>query len=420
MNFAWISIIAFVLVLAIAFKWNYNVGLMAIVAAYIIGKAAGMKDKAIFDGFPNTLFLLILGVMFLFAIVQKTDALTLLIKKIVSKTGNTAPLIPLVLFLVFLIITSLGSGPYAVMPINALLAMTIAPTIGTDPLFLMLVGFAGICAGTVSPVSLSGLVMADVLTQQGLDSSVVPKAYYTAIIAFAIQAIVYFIYFKGWKLKKVESRESEVLPPFNRNQKLTLIGVALFILLVLLLKFNPGPVGLLIGIVLVILGVADETETIKSIPWSTVLMITGMSVLINVMTETGAIDILSNQLTKFAGSPRLLLIIMTLVAGIFSILSTMSSVVIPTLGAMLPALLAATGTGDELLLPVVATIFTAGYATSISPFSAGGGVHLATLKSSEDPEIRDRYGIPQFLILAGIQLVIMLILSALGIFGILA
>lgn len=418
MNLAWVSIIAFVIVLAIGFKWNYNVGLMAIVAAYFVGKAAGMKDGEILSGFPSTLFILIVGVMFLFAIVQKTGALDLLIKKIISKTGKTAPLVPVVFFVVFLVITSLGSGPYAVMPLNAMLAMTIAPSLGANPLFLMLSGFAGICAGTVSPVSLAGLVTADVLEQNGLDPSVVPHAYYRSILAFGLVALIYFIYFKGWKLKRDDSIIVDNLPEFNKEQKLTLVGVLIFILLVLIPKYNPGPVGLIIGIILIMLGIEDEKEIIKSIPWSTTLMITGMSVLINVMANTGAIDILSSQLVKVSGSPRLLIIVMSLVAGIFSVLSTMSSVVIPTLGAMLPALLAATGTGDAMLTPLVAVIFASGYATSISPFSAGGGMHLATLQSSEDPEIRDSYGVRQFLELAGIQLVVMIVFAAIGLFSV--
>ncbi len=413
MNLAWVTIIALAAAILAGFIWKRNVGLIAIAFAYIIGRIAGMTDGKIFGGFPSTLFLLIFGVMFLFTIVQANNSLSLLIEKIIKVAGKQAWAIPIILYVVFFVITSLGTGPYAVIALNIMLAMSLAKALDANPLFLLLAGNAGISGGCASPITIGGLVFSELLPTVGYDPGLVSIAFKNIVLAWTIFFIALYIFFKGWKLKPSAELSGKDLPKFDRNQTLSLLGVLVFIVGIIFGKFNPGGIGLIVGLVLVTLKVADEKTVVKGIPWSTLLMISGVSLLINVMNFTGGTDMLANSLASAVGTNTVVPIV-SVVAGVFSIIAVMSSVVLPTLTPMLPSLVAAAGGSPELVLALITAILFSGYATAISPFSSGGAMYMAALSSDDQ---KKTYSIGTFLSLAGIMLVVAALFSVLGIFS---
>lgn len=421
MTFEILSILGLILAIVLAFVFNCNTGLLAIMLAYIIGKAAGMSDSAIFAGFPSSLFLLIFGVMFLFAIAQENQSLSLLVKKILRKTGRQAWLIPIVMYIIFLAITSLGAGPYAVLALNALVAIPLAKELKANPIFLLMSGGMGISAGTCSPISLGGMVFTGLLPEIGYDASIVTSAFINIMICETIMFAVMYILFRGWKLRPAGEGEAalEDLPKFNQKQIITLIGILVFIVAVSLFGLNPGGVGVIVGMVLIFLKAGDEKTVIRSIPWGTIIMLCGVSLIINVMQATGGVDLIANALTSIVG-PGTAVPFMSFASGIFSLFAVMSSVVIPTLTPMLPAIILAVGGGTGTMVQLVAGILFCGYATAVSPLSSGGGVYMAAIASMDDT---DKGGVNMklfttFFVIAGIQLVVGVLFAFLGMFGI--
>lgn len=94
-----------------------------------------------------------------------------------------------------------------------------------------------------------------------------------------------YILFRGWKLRPAGEGEAalEDLPKFNQKQIITLIGILVFIVAVSLFGLNPGGVGVIVGMVLIFLKAGDEKTVIRSIPWGTIIMLCGVSLIINVM-----------------------------------------------------------------------------------------------------------------------------------------
>lgn len=414
MNLAWVAIIALAASIIAGFVWNRNVGLVAIALSYVIGRYAGMTDGKIFGGFPSSLFLLIFGVMFLFTIVQQNNSLSLLIEKIIKVAGKQAWAIPIILYVVFLVTTSLGTGPYAVIALNIMLAMSLSKALNANPLFMLLCGHAGITAGCASPITIGGLVFSELLPTVGYEPALVNVAFKNIVLSWTIFFVILYIVFRGWQLKPSAELSAKELSKFDRNQTLSLLGIFVFICGIVFLKLNPGGIGLIVGLILVTLKVADEKAIVKGIPWATLLMISGVSLLINVMNFTGGTDMLANSLASAVGSKTVVPIV-SVVAGIFSIISVMSSVVIPTLIPMLPSLVGAAGGGPELVLALVTAILFSGYATAISPFSSGGAMYMAALSSDEQNKT---YSMGTFLALAGLMLVISALFSVIGLFTI--
>lgn len=86
--------------------------------------------------------------------------------------------------------------------------------------------------------------------------------------------------------------------PFKKEHIFTLVGLVLVAVLSMVFEMNVGLVSFAVSVVLLILGAADEAEAFKKIPWSTLVMITGVGMLISVVTELGGIKLISDIMQK--------------------------------------------------------------------------------------------------------------------------
>ena len=77
-----ISLIVFVAVIALAFLLKTNTGLVAIAASLILARVAGISDKELLGMFDSKMFIMLLGVMYIFCIAQENGTLEKLAKKI--------------------------------------------------------------------------------------------------------------------------------------------------------------------------------------------------------------------------------------------------------------------------------------------------------------------------------------------------
>ena len=150
-----------------------------------------------------------------------------------------------------------------------------------------------------------------------------------------------YILLRGWKLKPTGTIDRNAIPKFNRNQIITLFGILVFIILGIFLGRNIGLIALLVGLVLIFLKVGpQDKDVIKDMSWNTLLLICGVSLLMNVVVVTGGIDLIVNFLSSFmnryTAKP-----VMALSAGIMSWFSTTTSVVMPTLIPTIPRILEA-------------------------------------------------------------------------------
>lgn len=85
--YAAISLVTLVVVILLGFFRKVNVGLLAILAAALLGSALGLSDSTIINGFSASLFINLLGVSFLCSAAISNGALETVSKKFLRLAG---------------------------------------------------------------------------------------------------------------------------------------------------------------------------------------------------------------------------------------------------------------------------------------------------------------------------------------------
>ena len=377
MNFMSIlSIVFLIVVVIIGFARKINMGLLAIGFALILGKIAGMSDMDIISGFSYSMFLMLMGVTFLFGIAQENGTLEVITKKAIALVGKRTYLIPLILYVLSVVLAAIGPGNIPVGVLMAVFAINIAIQMDVNPIpFATLVMF-GANAGSLSPIANSGIIAMNLGEQIGRPELVYPIWFSFVATSFLFCCILYFV-FKCHKIRSDNPVKMSETPKFTKNHVITVLAILVMIVCVALLKFNVGLTAFLIGAILLIIKVGDEGKALAKVPWGTMILVCGVGVLMNAIAYCGGVDLISNGLRTVMGE-RTAAPIMAAISAVMSFFSSTTGVVMPALIPTLDSisvLFGGTVTLAELACAVVATSFaTAG----ISPISVGGGIALST------------------------------------------
>src|ERR687889_692455 len=153
-----ISLLILVAVFLVATTTGVNMGVLGIVAAFGVGTALGVSEDDIFAGFPGDLFVILVGVTYLFAIASGNGTVDWLIHRAVQSVGGRTAAIPWVMFIVTAILTASG----AVVP------GAVAIQYGINPVLMGLFVINGATAGGFSPISVFGSIVNGVVENNNL------------------------------------------------------------------------------------------------------------------------------------------------------------------------------------------------------------------------------------------------------------
>ena len=208
------------------------------------------------------------------------------------------------------------------------------------------------------------------------------------VMAMTVYFIVIYIVLKGYRLKSAVDLSVKEKISFNTQQKITLVGIAVLVVTVIFMGFDVGLMSYTIAFVLLLFRVADEKKSVASIPWGTLLMISGINMLMALVIQLGGIDLLASGLAKLM-SPVTAPGVMGLTAGIMSWFSSTSGVVMPTLIPTVTDVAAQVGGGVSTLALLSAITNTAS-AAGMSPISTGGSMGLAAYTQIANPTEEER------------------------------
>ena len=404
-----ISLIVFVSVIALAFILKSNTGLLAIIAAValaLIYPEVPVFDKAtqeyeifklaseLFNLFDGKMFLMLLGIMFLFGIAEENKTLDLLAKKVINLCGGKVQLLPIMLFILSAVISGVGPGLISATALMAVISVALAKQVGVHPLKLLPFGTLGSFAFGLSPLTPSGAVAITKAEAAGITGLEWPLLWQMALVIIAYTAILYFFVFKWHKIKGSGSANSEKTDPFSWKQWATLAGIAITAVMALIFKdskiLNVGMIALPIGILLTVIGAADESKVLKRVPWGTLILITGVGLLIGVVEGVGGIALLQEWLEPLMKKSYIASPIMTGLAGAMSWFSSASGVVMPTLIPVSAKLATAIPELNAIALSVCVCV--GAHMAALSPMSTCGGLMLAAYTSGEgvDAKARDK------------------------------
>ena len=388
-SLAVVSLVALVIVIIVSCISTRNIGVMALGVALVIGHyLGGIKVDEILKGYPTSLFIMLAGTTFLFAIAQTNGTLEKVTKYVIKGIKGKVVLLPWLLFVIALIIGSAGPGPTVTAALMAPTVMLLAKELNVNPLLLALMAGNGGHAGGMSPIAIGGIITTGLTAKLGVTDAAVVIWLNNVLVHLATTVLAFFV-FGGMKLLRHQaSGESSVLSnmqvePFNRQQNITLVGLIVYIVAVIGFKMDIGLGAFLIGMILIFLKVADEDKAIKAMPWGAILMVTGVTVMITLMTKVGGIDLFAALIAIFSTSGTITLVT-GFVSGLISAFASTTGVILPTFIPMAPILLQKVGASSQELLPLISAIVSCGFVVDMSPLSTSGAIYLANAHASEN------------------------------------
>ena len=409
MGIALVSLIILVLVIFIGFFRKINVGLVAILAVTIFGTFIGEKDSVIIKGFSSSLFIMLLGVSFICSIGITNGSLELMSKKILKLSGGYAFIAPILIYIIGFGIAAIGPGCVPALGIVAALSLPLGKSTGYDPVMLAIIGEIGSFTGRFSPITPESLLIQKLTEPQGITN------YQSIILIYAsvttiILSVIIFIIFKGYKVKTQKMEQNEI-PSFNKNQIFTLIGFLIVIIACTFYKRNVGLISFAVGILLILIKAADEKAVFKAISWSTLLMITGFGMLMDIVILVGGVSLLSDSLAKIM-TPHTAVAIQGLTGGIMSWFSSAIGVVWPTLVPTVGNIANSVGVPADSLISILC--LTASFA-GLSPASTGGGLIMAA--NATDPDFTKEKENKLFIKLFAISVLMVVLIVIAALFG---
>jgi Na+/H+ antiporter NhaD/arsenite permease-like protein len=382
-----LSLIALAIAVVVGIVRNVNVGPLSLAIALVIGYyIGGVKIRDLIAGYPVNVFLMLAGITYLFAIANINGTLVKLTNFAVRGVRGNVALLPIVLFILAFFLSSLGPGAITICALMAAPCMLLASQ-AKIPAFLMAVMVAnGTQAGNMSPIAVAGVIVKGLAQKMNLpDWSFI--LWMNSLVYFFAIGIGAYLLFGGLKLWK-RSGSTDVsaimkvdIEPFNRDQYLTLAGIAVLVIGVIFFKVDIGFFGFLIGSVLILLKAADEEKAFKAMPWGAIMMVTGVTVLISLMSKIGGMALFADIMAK-QSTPGTVTLVAGFWAGLISAYASTIGVILPAFVPMAPDLLAKIGGTD--LLGLLSSIILCGHVTDVSPLSTLGAIFIANATEDQD------------------------------------
>ncbi|AMY53489.1 SLC13 family permease [Rhodococcoides fascians] len=423
-----LPLIALVAMFVIATFFPINIGILGFIGAFVVGYfALGFDDKEILNEFPSSIVLTIVGVTYFFGMAKRNGTIDLLVNSCIRAVNGRVTVVPWVFFFVASVLTALGTFSPAAVALIVPAAMAFAARTGMSPLVMGIMVINGAHAGAFSPISVSGVLVRDIVENNGLALNpwTLFFASYGINLLLSVMTVVGYAALarmKGFEYTATGSTNpapgsgpvggspvktpvptggsggssaggsTQVLvrpttttlvdapAPVTFVQKLTLFLIGALLVLVLVLHLPISFIAIGAGAVLAFTDLKKQNEAIADISWSTVLLVAGMVTYISILQEVGTIDHLA-EMAITIGAPIIVAIVLCYVIGVTSAFASSTAL----LAAVIPLAMPLLGTGALPVVGVVAALAISATVVDVSPFSTNGALVLANAQNIERP-----------------------------------
>jgi Na+/H+ antiporter NhaD/arsenite permease-like protein len=400
-----ISVLALVVIFVLATTLSVNMGALAFAGAFLVGTLAGGLDAdGIFAGFPGDIFVVLVGVTYLFAIARANGTTDWLVAAAVRLVGGRIALIPWVMFVVTGVLTAIGAVSPAACAIVAPIALGFAAQYKISPLLMGALVVHGAQAGGFSPISVYGSIVNGIVDRNHLDGSPVFLFLASLVMNTAIAAVL-FVVLGGTRLSRTrrpvpvrtgaagegddtppddpsrdDDDEPELLPheqriPLDAPKIATLLGLVALVVCTLVFDLDAGLTAITVAVVLSVFWPAGSRKAVSEITWPTVLLICGVLTYIGVLQEIGTIDYVGNAVSD-VGVPLLAALLLCYIGGIVSAFASS----VGLMGALIPLAVPFLAQGSVGAVGMIAALAVSATMVDVSPFSTNGALVLANAK----------------------------------------
>jgi di/tricarboxylate transporter len=396
-----ISILVLVAIFLVGTLMPVNMGVLGIVAAFGLGTALGVSEDDIFAGFPGDLFVILVGVTYLFAIASNNGTVDWLVRAAVRAVGGRTAAIPWVMFLVTAMLTAAGAVVPGAVAIVAPIGLGFAVQYGINPALMGLFIINGASAGGFSPISVFGSIVNGVVERNGLAENAT-LLFASSFFFNLLLCVVVFMLFGGRDLlrRRVaidtptgrfarDVREhagatggrppiaggaalADEVPTLDRDKVLTLVGIVALIATALAFDVDVGFVALSIAAILSVLSPAATKGAVNKVAWPTVLLICGIVMYVGLLENIGTIDWMGEQVATISAALVAALLI-CYVGGIVSAFASTTGI----LGALIPLAVPFLQTGSVGAVGLIIALSLSSSVVDSSPFSTSGALTVA-------------------------------------------
>lgn len=425
-----ISILVLVAMFVIATIRPINLGALALVGAFVVGGVvANMSEDDIVGAFPGDLFVILVGITYLFAIATNNGTIDWVVRASVRAVRGRLVAIPIVMFALAALFTGIGAPAPAVAAILAPIAFGFAHQHGINAMLIGVLVAHGTNAGAYSPISVLGGIVNGVLDKAKLAGNDGVLFFGSFFFNLAAAAIAFWI-FGGMKLlhRRAEVAEggsggtsdetsasggdggsaasagvgtgpgtatateatATAAPPagsapagtgdlrLTPHQILTLVGIVALCVATLGFDLDVGFAAITVAVVLAITNPEAHKGAVQKIAWSTVLLIGGVVTYVGVLDAMGTIDYVGDAVAGI-GAALVAALLICYVGGIVSAFASTVGI----LGALIPLAVPFLQTGNLGVVGVITALAISSSIVDVSPFSTTGALLVANVRGMD-------------------------------------
>lgn len=397
MSAAWMVLVAVAVSIIYGYKTQKNIAPPAVTFAFLIGCGVlQLKPKEILSFLPVSILFNVLAITFFFGFAIENGTLAAVTGKILYAMRNHPKwMMPAMCLISFLIAMS-GAG-IATAAFMAPIAFSLSKKIEAHPVAAYTAVAAGTVAGSNFMYSGGGIVVLNLVKESPYTELAFPVTVFSFLLTTAICLIFFFVIYMVFRNGKCVGQVYERPEVLSSVQKKTLALLLIVVLVIIIPNFvgeltgnsairslagrlDVGFVMMIGGCVASVLNLADDRQVLRfQVPWTTLVMLGGVSMLIGVGKEAGLVELLAGLISGHL--PKILIApVLSLSAGLMSVFSSAISVVLPALYPLVPELTKDTGVSAQLMYSV---IFVSATITGISPLSTTGSMILGGCKSEK-------------------------------------
>jgi di/tricarboxylate transporter len=416
-----ISLAVLVIVFLIATLRGVNMGALALVAAFIVGLTVyDATTEDVLSGFPSGLFVILVGVTYLFALAKNNGTVDWMVHGAVRAVGGRVALVPWAMFLVCAAVTAMGAVSPAAVAIVAPVAMGFAIRYQIHPVMMGMMVVQGATAGSFSPIGIFGSITNGVVDANDLPGNQA-VLFVTTFLAATLIAVVTYLAFGGRQLlargretaavgamateaeqavhyathsaghstphSAVEARRStrrddaaDDVTRLNPQRALTLVGMVALMVGALGFELDVGFTALTIAVALTLAFPASAKGAVEKISWGTVLLIGGIVTYVTLLQNQGVVDWLGDGVAG-VGAPLVAAVLICLIGAVVSAFASTTGII----GALIPLAVPFLLTDQVSAIGLIAALAISSSVVDCSPFSTNGALVVA----NADPDQRE-------------------------------
>jgi len=413
-----IGVVALVLVFVIGTLRPVNIGALALIATFLVGTlVANESVDELLVGFPPDLFVLLVGVTYLFGLAAVNGTIEWVVERAVGLLGDRPALVPWLIFAFSAIPTMAGALGPAGVAMLAPLCLKLGERYGIDRRMSALMVMHGSCLGNFSPLNGLAIIVQQAADSNGLEVSSAGLFFGNAAYNIGL-AIVIYLMFGGRKLLRERGRRAgraddasaepglptgggggvggapagavtvaappvaPVRTPLRVDQAITLAVILAVGVGALVFDIEIGFLALGAAVLLHLAFPNRVQNADRRIVWSVVLLICGVVTFVAALQRYGTIDAVGNGIAGL-GAPLLTAFLLCLVGAVTSAFASSAGL----LGVLIPLAVPFLVQGEVGVTAMITALAISATVVDSTPFSSVGALTLASAPEPERPSL---------------------------------